>query len=80
MLDAFASLATLTASDRFAIAFLTVTNSTLDYNCTATQAILVTSLWDVTNLQASVANLKHQISTTSSVRSHSNHYCWICGQ
>ena len=74
MLDAFASLSTLIASDRSAVAAFTMTSSTLAANCTATHDLLVTVLYDVNKLQSSVANLKQQLSNISSVRSHINHY------
>ena len=80
MLDSFAIIATSTARDLSDVAELTVTKITLAVYCTATHALLVTALQDMTKLQASVAYLKRQLSTKSSVRSHSNHYCWICGQ
>ena len=80
MLDAFVSLSTSTSSDRAAVADLTVTNSNLAANCTVTHALLVTALQDVETFQASVANLKRQLSTTSSACSPRHHCCWTCFQ
>ena len=57
-LDAFSSLATSTASDRSTVADITVTNSTLAAGYTATHALLVRDFWDVTKLQARIADLK----------------------
>ena len=73
-IDDFASLSTSTTSDRSAVAALTVTNNKLAADCTATHALLVTALWYLTKLQASVSDLKCQLSTTSPVRYHINHY------
>ena len=81
-LDAFANLATSNASNHATVVALTVTNRILTDNCTATHALLVTALQDVTKLQAGVADLKHQLSTRSHAcynTTTSYHYCWNCG-
>ena len=80
-LDAFVSLSTSTTSNRAAVAALTVTNSTLTDDCNVTNSSLVTDLQDVSKLQASVANLKRPLSTTSSAcytTTTNHHYCWTC--
>ena len=75
-----ANLATSTASDRAAVAALTVTNSTITSGCTTTHTSLVLALQDITKLQGTVVNLCQKLSAAVIRTAGTNiHYCWTCG-
>ena len=75
--EAITSLVTATASDRASVAAITVTNGTLNADCTDTHSQILISLQDFTKLHVTVANLLKKISAAG-IKSSGislNHYC-----
>ena len=81
MVDAIASLATATASDRASVADLTATNNTLTAEVAAAQAKLVVTLQDNIKLANMIADLhfKGGIILPSSRHDNIKHSCWTYG-
>ena len=68
------------ANDRASVASLTVTNSTIIADFTATHSQILISLQDLVKLHVTIGDLKQKksVAGNKSSGSYPNHYCWTC--